>query len=68
MCVVQKKQPKLRLGPHPALSNSVHSGIETVLRPRYRPDTVLGIKNRKVTRTHEVPAIVELKSKSTSVS
>lgn len=36
-----------------------------LLRCHYRPDALLGIKNRKVTRTHEVPAIVELKSKST---
>lgn len=55
--------PKAMLGSSLPLSNDAHSGIQNVLRAHYGPDTQAGLKDRKVTRIHEVPAVTELKCK-----
>lgn len=63
LCVVQRALAKATFEPSPAATQQHAFRHSKRAETSYRPDTLLGIKDRKVTRTHEVPAFMELKSK-----
>lgn len=55
--------PTAMFGSSLPLPNNAHSGVQNVLRTHCGPDTQAGIKDRKVTSIHAVPAVTELQCK-----